>query len=518
MSTHGLEFGEDASARMARIIEHSLNEIYVIDADTLRFIAANDGARKNTGYTGAEMAALTPLDLKPELTRAVWDRLTRPLREGLRKQSRFRTLHKRKDGSRYEVSVRLEYMAEEKPSVFVAFIEDMTHRQEVEAGRLRSEALLASVINTAPDAIVTVEADGKIESFSIAAEAMFGYRAEEVIGRNVKILMPAPYRDEHDGYIRRYLTTGEKRIIGIGRRVTAQRKDGAIFPMELAVGEVNQGGVRLFTGFIRDISSRIQMEERTNALQRELNHAARLTAMGEMASALAHELNQPLAAISNYAQVVKKVLELNADTDTRLHDFNGKIADQAQRAGEIIRRLRAFVRRGETERCEEDVNDVVREAAQLALVGASSRGIDVVYHLDEAVPAILLDRIQVQQVVVNLVRNAMDALQENGRREIDIETHFGEAVRKISVTSASSEGGEVVVSVHDTGPGISDDVASRLFEPFVTTKETGMGIGLSVSRSIIEAHGGRLWTENEEGGGAVFRFSLPVEAGSRMQT
>jgi len=511
------DLGRDASTRLARIIEHSLNEIYVIDAETLRFINANRGARVNTGYQASELENLTPIDLKPHVSQAVWDRLTRPLRDGRRKRTQFNTSHRRKDGSLYDVSVQLEYMAEEAPAVFVAFIEDLTTRHRVEAEQQQSEALLETVIDTAPDAIITVDADGLIMSFSAAAEKMLQYRAEEVIGKNVKILMPPPYRDEHDGYMEHYLRTGEKRIIGIGRRVTAMRKDGTEFPMELAVGEVNQAGTHLFTGFIRDISNRVRIEERASVLQRDLNHAARLTAMGEMASALAHEVNQPLAAISNYAQVVKKLLSKAETPDPRQLEFNTKIADQAQRAGDIIRRLRQFVRRAETDRNRQDLNDVVREAAQLALIGATSKGISVSFHLEDGLPNVLLDRIQIQQVVVNLIRNAMDSLQEMNQREIEIETHALDSPRKISVRSDVSSGHEVQVSVHDTGPGIDEDVLGRLFEPFVTTKETGMGIGLSVSKSIIEAHGGSLWAENHPDGGAAFHFTVPVGADQERQ-
>jgi len=500
-------------ARLVRILELSRNEIYLIDAATLNFLFANNGALSNTGYSQDDMSRLTPLDLKPELPRPVWERLVRPLIDGLRHQTRFDARHRRKDGSFYDVSVRLEYMADEAPAVFVAFIEDMTERVEAETLRARSDALLASVIATAPDAIITIDADARILSFSRAAELMLGYRTAEVIGRNVNILMPEPYRSHHDGYIERYLRTGEKRIIGIGRQVQAQRKNGTVFPMELAVGEVLQNDTHIFTGFIRDVSDRVAMESRSNALQRELNHAARLTAMGEMAAALAHELNQPLSAITNYASVVDKLLAAEDPDRDRVAGFNTKIGEQANRAGEIIRRLREFVRRGETERHLENVNEIVREAVQLAMIGSAGRGVRFAYSLGNALPDVLIDRVQIQQVVVNLVRNAMDAVLEELEKNVAVETHFEEREAVVDVAATFNPAGDVHITVRDTGPGIAPEVLPAMFEPFVTSKSSGMGIGLAVSRSIIEAHGGRIWAENDEAGAAV-HFTIPTGSAS----
>lgn len=438
----------------------------------------------------------------------------------MRPLTRFRTRHRRKDGSLYDISVRLEYMADETSAVFVAFSEDMTEWIKNEASLQQSEALLTSVIETAPDAIITINVEANIVSFSRAAEDMFGYRGDEVIGRNVDMLMPEPYRSAHDGYIARYLITGEKRIIGIGRQVQAMRRDGSVFPMELAVGEARHDGQHLFTGFIRDVSERVAMEKRTSALQRELNHATRLTSMGEMASALAHELNQPLSAIANYTSVIGQLLT-RADSDPKKAiEYNGKVGEQAQRAGEIIRRLREFMRRGETERVAQDVNEVVREAVQLATIGAAARGVQVVCHLAADLPAVTLDRIQIQQVVVNLVRNAIDAvLGEPGREvevdvDVDVETRYDTVTASIDIAAAITPTGEIHVTVCDSGPGIPDSILSTMFDPFVTSKSDGMGIGLAVSRSIVEAHGGRIWAENGEGGTKV-HFTLPVERATR---
>jgi len=364
---------------------------------------------------------------------------------------------------------------------------------------LPDAALLRSMIETAPDALVTIGPSGAIESFSPAAERMFGYAAAEVIGRNVRLLMPEPYRSEHDGYLARYLATGERHIIGIGRTVTAAHASGRTFPIELAVGEVRVEGALVFTGFIRDISTRVAAEARARTLQADLSHVGRLSAMGEIASTIVHELNQPLTAIANFGEAARRLVEAG-DTSGRAATYIEKAVAQAHRASDMIRRLRAFVARGSDERESIVVNEVVREAAGLAIVGAADRRIDTRFELAEGLAEVVADRIQVQQVVVNLIRNGIDAMLEAGTPAPAL------------VVATARDGGAVRVSVTDNGPGVL--AGTEVFAPFVTTKAEGMGIGLSVSRSIVEAHGGRIWTEPAPGGGAVFAFTLPLTAGS----
>jgi two-component system sensor kinase FixL len=308
--------------------------------------------------------------------------------------------------------------------------------------------------------------------------------------------MPPPYRGNHDGYIARYLTTGERRIIGIGRVVVGQRKDGSTFPMELAVGEMKSGTQRFFTGFIRDLTERQMTEARLQELQSELVHISRLTAMGEMASTLAHELNQPLSAISNYLKGSLRLLDSTADERSRMmHDALDKAADQAMRAGQIIRRLRDFVARGESERRVESITKLVEEASALSLVSVKDRGIRARFQFDPSVDLVLADRVQVQQVLLNLIRNAMDAMENS-------------ATRDLTVTVAPVDDTHVKISVADTGSGITPEAARQLFQPFFTTKRHGMGVGLSISRTIVEAHGGQIWVEANPAGGTTFNFTL----------
>jgi len=357
------------------------------------------------------------------------------------------------------------------------------------------EARLQSLIDTAPDALIVIDEAGVMQSFSKAAERLFGWPAAEAIGRNVSILMPEPDRSAHDGYLGRYYSTGERRIIGVERVVTGQRRSGETFPMELAVGEVGTARGRMFTGFVRDLSERQAADARVQALQSELVHISRVTAMGEMASALAHELNQPLTAINNYLKGSTRMLARPAPDLQRLVEALSKAGEQALRAGEVIRRLREFVARGETERRIESLRSIVEEASALALVGAAEKAISVSFSYDPAVDQVLADRVQIQQVVLNLIRNAVDAMGENCRREL-------------AVKIAPGDEGMALLSVADTGPGVSPDIADALFTPFVTTKAEGMGVGLSISRTIVESHGGRIWAEPTPGGGATFRFSL----------
>jgi two-component system, LuxR family, sensor kinase FixL len=359
-------------------------------------------------------------------------------------------------------------------------------------------ALLRSILETVPDAMVVIDSRGVVQSFSRAAERLFGYRSMDICGQNVKMLMPSPYRDQHDGYLDRYLTTGERRIIGIGRVVVGRRKDGSTFPMELSVGEVNQDGRRLFTGFVRDLTERQQTDRRLQELQEGLLHVSRLRSMGQMAAALAHELNQPLTATTNYVRAALRLLDAAEPNLPRVRQAMNLAAQQTVRSGEIIRRLRAFVARGEVTRRPESVAKLIEEASALALVGAKEHGIKVLIRIEAHLPKAEVDRVQIQQVLLNLIRNAVDSME-------------GCDIRELTVGTVAQDGA-VLVSIADTGGGIPPEIEAKLFQPFVTTKPEGMGIGLSICRTIVEAHGGRLWVQPNAGTGSVFNFTLPVAA------
>lgn len=359
-------------------------------------------------------------------------------------------------------------------------------------------AHLQSILDSIPEAMIVIDERGIMQSFSATAERLFGYPVSEVLGKNVKMLMPQPYRQEHDNYLERYQRTGERRIIGIGRVVVGQRKDGSTFPMELAVGEMHVRDQRFFTGFIRDLTERQETEARLQELQSELVHISRLTAMGEMASALAHELNQPLSAIANYMKGSRRLLENRTDEGAAtVRDAMDKAAEQAIRAGQIIRRLRDFVARGESERRVEDVKKLIEEASALALVGAKDKGVRVNFDFDRRCDFVLADKVQVQQVLLNLMRNAVEAMESAEKREL-------------TVSTSPTRDNFVAISVADTGSGIAPEIGNQLFQPFITTKRQGMGVGLSISRTIVEAHGGTIAPRPNPDGGTIFSFTLPA--------
>jgi two-component system, LuxR family, sensor kinase FixL len=405
----------------------------------------------------------------------------------------------RKDGSSFIAHVSLTTLRNETGELlgYAKVMRDITERVAAEETLRTREAHLRSILETVPDAMIVIDEQARIQFFSAAAERLFGYKDQEIIGENIKILMPNPYRDQHDDYMHRYLTTGERRIIGIGRVVVGQSKDGATFPIELAVGEMRSGGQRYFTGFIRDLTERQRTEARLQELQSELVHMSRFTALGEMASTLAHEINQPLTAIANYLKGCRRILQRMDGQDVpMLEGAVNQAAEQALRAGQVIRHLREFVARGESERHIESLPKLVQEASALALVGAREKGVRVTYQFDPDAPLVLADRIQIQQVLLNLIRNAIEAMQDEPRRELLI------------ATRSLAGDGLVEVSVADTGTGIEPEVLERLFQPFVTTKKHGMGVGLSICRTIVESHGGKIWIESEVGRGTTFRFTL----------
>ena len=364
-------------------------------------------------------------------------------------------------------------------------------------GAPSDESLFQTLIATAVDGIMVIDERGTVQVYNKACERLFQYRADEVVGQNVKILMPAPYRDEHDSYLDRYRHTGHARIIGIGREVQGRRKDGSVFPLYLSVGAGTLAGKPIYVGIVHDITERKTAEERLRLLQDELSHVARLTEMSQFSAALAHELNQPLTAILNYMNVAKRLLATADGPQTKAQEALAKAGEQAQRAGQIIRRLRDFVEKRDSKRTVENINTIAEDAIALGLVGTKATDITLRTEFAPNSPPVLVDRVQIQQVMVNLLRNASEAMADSPRREL-------------TVTTAGIDASAVEVAVADTGPGIPDEVASRLFKPFVTTKPTGMGIGLAISHTIVEAHGGRLRMTPNRGGGTVFHFDLPA--------
>ncbi|MFY8040468.1 MAG: two-component system sensor histidine kinase NtrB [Bosea sp. (in: a-proteobacteria)] len=369
-----------------------------------------------------------------------------------------------------------------------------------------SEARLESVLETAPDGIIVMDEGSRLLIFNKACEQLFGYEAGEVLGENVAMLMPQEHHDNHDLYVQRYRATGERKIIGIGREVEGRRKDGSIFPLDLSVGEALTPNGRQFIGVIRDLSARRETERRLAAVQADLIRMTRVSALDEMGSALAHELNQPLTAIMLYLQALEREVQRLQSAETKLEpravELLGKATREAQRAGSIISRVRQLVEKRAPERKRSDLNTVVDEALELAMLGRR-RSIILERHGPEVLPVVFVDPVQVQQVVLNLARNAVEACQDADRPTLTIKTWF--------------ESDSVCFSVGDNGPGIAPEQMRTLFSAFRSENGNGMGIGLTISRAIVQNHKGELLVDpGGNGHGARFTVRLPIAADEKV--
>ena len=359
------------------------------------------------------------------------------------------------------------------------------------------EDKLHRVIDTARDGMIVIDASGTVLLYNAACERLFGYPAQDVLGNNVRMLMTQRDRKSHDTYIRNYLRSGKAKVIGIGRDVTGRRKDGSTVPMRLSVGELrDDSGVAYFIGTLHDLTETLRARARIEELQSELMQVARASAVGEMGSALAHELTQPLAAVVGFVEASAALIRRGDGETPEVHEYMDQAVAQSLRAGAVVRMMREFTGRGDTERTVEDINAVVEEICELATLGTASDGIDLDLNLAPGLPPVLIDHVQIQQVVLNLVRNGIDALGDCGTGTITV------------ATAPGSDMVEVVVA--DDGPGLPEEVRERVFEPFVSTKPDGIGIGLSICRTIVEAHGGTIALDTGMRRGTRFRFSVPV--------
>jgi len=362
----------------------------------------------------------------------------------------------------------------------------------------KSSEELQALLDAAVDGIIVIDARGTILSFNRSAEQLFGFKASEAVGRNVGILMADTDRADHDAKIERYLATGVPHVIGRGRAVTAQRKDRTVFPAFLSVGAVS-GPEPRFVGFIRDMTAARKADEEAHRLQDRLMHVSRLATVGEMASGIAHELNQPLAAIATYAHACDRLLALPDPEIEEVQAALKQIADQAVRAGDIIRRLRNLARSDETVRSPMDINTVIEELGELIQSDARAHGVQYRPELSSGLPQVTVDRAQIQQVVLNLVRNALEAL---ALAQLE--------ASEVVVSTCLNREGEVEIRICDNGPGVDGSIAHRMFDPFCSTKPTGTGLGLPISRTIVNTHGGTLDYEPNVPSGACFLVKLPA--------
>jgi two-component system, LuxR family, sensor kinase FixL len=356
---------------------------------------------------------------------------------------------------------------------------------------------LQGLLDAVVDAIVIIDHLGLIHQFSRSAERLFGYPREEVLGQNVAMLMPEPARTAHDDYLARYMATREPHVIGRGREVDARRKDGSLFPVQLAVGAVPDCEPPRFVGIIHDITLQRQAEENAIRLQDRLTHIGRFATIGEMTSGIAHELNQPLAAIATYADACDRLLGLPDADIPEVREALREIAGQAVRAGDIIRRLRGLARRDEPRPAAADINSIIAELSDLIEPDAKAHGIAYRLELTPNLPKLSLDSGQIQQVLLNLVRNALESIDF-------AQVNTGEVVVRTSL----SDEGDVEIAVSDNGPGVSEAIAQRIFDPFCSTKPAGTGLGLAISRTIVRAHEGTLVHRPNDPVGACFIVKL----------
>lgn len=382
----------------------------------------------------------------------------------------------------------------------IGIVMDASERER-HAEMLRSrESELRSILETVPEAMITIDGNGQIRSFSATAETLFGYAAHEVLGKDVRMLLPQYVRPSPEPALRSLTPPAPPRITaGLDR-------EGNELPIEIAVGAANIGNERIAIAFIRNLREQLATQARLNELREQFLHASRVSAMGEMGAGLAHELNQPLTATSNLLGAVDLLMERDGDP-RQLRYMLDLARQEVLRAGAIIRRMRAFVTRGELDIRAEPLEDVIAETLQLARARSRAPGVRLHYLPLGAAPCILADRIQIQQVLVNVINNAFDAL----------EGHNNESP-EITISTRQLHDGHIMVSVADNGPGMPEAIISRPFEAFASTKANGMGLGLSICRRIVEAHGGRFSVRNVAGGGAAVDFTLPTYSELELKT
>jgi len=372
----------------------------------------------------------------------------------------------------------------------------VSERHRLSRALAESESRRTTILNTARDGVLTIDAEGQIQSTNPAVEQLFAQPGHRLIGLDIdELIVDAP--DQLPLMSRILSSRSADRTTW---ELDARRVDGHVFPIELSVGRSCSAGAEQYTLVIRDITLRRKVEARARQHHAELAHVSRVSLAGEMAGALAHELSQPLTAIAAYARGCLRLLARQAPEPAMLYEGVSEVVQQAERAGDVLGRLREFVRGGAWRQALVEVGPLIDAAVSLARTEAMQNEVEIETRVDHGLPLVLADHIQIEQVLLNLLRNAIDAIATADSRE------------RLIVVEAHCKGGHTVqISVADSGPGVAAEMANRLFEPFITTKPEGMGMGLSISRSIIESHGGRLRMFQRAASGATFVFDLPKD-------
>jgi two-component system, LuxR family, sensor kinase FixL len=473
------------------LIATAVDGIMAID-DAGRILVYSDACERLFGYSRAEALGKNVKMLMPPPYHAEHDSRYRETGErriiGIGRE----VLGRRKNGTTFPMYLSVGEGKIEGKRIFIGVLHDLSERKRGAEVAQR----LAAIVESSDDAIISKDLNGIVTSWNHSAERLFGYAASEIVGMPIATIIPADRQDKEPAIMDR---------IGRGERIQHFEtvwlcKDGSLVDVSLTMSPMKnaEGGIVGVSKIAHNITERKATERRINELQGELLHATRLVSTGQLGAALAHELNQPLTAILNYAGVLRELGARDRSGEGEmLRDVVKRITEQTERAGEIIRRLRDFVAKRDPDRQIQDLNDTVRESLALGLVDSAHSGLHVHGEFATDLPPVPFDRIQIQQVMINLLRNAVEAMQDSVLRELHVSTfRDGDAF--------------VRVSVADTGSGMAPEVSAVLFQPFVTTKAQGLGIGLSICRTIIESHGGRLWMEANDGGGTQLHFRLPL--------
>jgi two-component system, LuxR family, sensor kinase FixL len=366
---------------------------------------------------------------------------------------------------------------------------------------LEREAKLNSILNASIEGIIVIDTTGVIVSVNAAVEKIFGYTAEELIGNSAKLLMPITMRKKQEYYLEKYLRIFIPKVIGQIREVEGLCKDGSLVPLDMSIAEFPLDGVQYYSGIVRDVTARKLQEQQEKEHLEKLAHVTRLGLMGEMASGIAHEVNQPLSAVVNYTQVCLRFIETETPDLPKITEVLRKANQQALKAGQIIHSMREFVKPRKIHRSTVDINELLYDAISIFEADFKQNLINMRFELTKNLPSVFIDRVQIEQVILNLIRNSIEALKDLPQ--------FTQ--RQLSIETSLNEADYIVTRVKDNGPGLTPLQREKILTPFFTTKSSGMGMGLSISRSLVEAHHGTLHFNSKEDKGTTFYFTLPTE-------